>query len=122
MSQNVSHTTDVADQNQVPWKERFSYSLSDFACNLSFQIVGTYLMIFYTDTFGISAVAVGTLFLVVRIVDAFDGPFWGIMIDHTHAKWGKSRSDCYGSRFCSRCPVLRRLTSNLYIIILQRSD
>src|SRR5699024_1558078 len=59
--------------------------------NLSFQMVGTYLMIFYTDTFGLSAAAVGTLFLVARIVDAFDGPFWGIMIDHTHTKWGKSR-------------------------------
>lgn len=78
-------------KNMVPWNERFAYSLSDFACNLSFQMVGTYLMIFYTDTFGISAAAVGTLFLVARIVDAFDGPFWGIMIDHTHTKWGKSR-------------------------------
>lgn len=93
MSQNVSQTAEQAPErrNQVPWKERFSYSLSDFACNLSFQMVGTYLMIFYTDTFGISAAAVGTLFLVARIVDAFDGPFWGIMIDHTHTKWGKSR-------------------------------
>lgn len=81
----------AALKNMVPWNERFSYSLSDFACNLSFQMVGTYLMIFYTDTFGISAAAVGTLFLVARIVDAFDGPFWGIMIDHTHTKWGKSR-------------------------------
>ncbi|BAP86426.1 putative xylose-proton symporter [Paucilactobacillus hokkaidonensis JCM 18461] len=94
MSQNATETTDPAPKpvkNMVPWNERFSYSLSDFACNLSFQMVGTYLMIFYTDTFGISAAAVGTLFLVARVVDAFDGPFWGIMIDYTHTKWGKSR-------------------------------
>ncbi|MBL3537479.1 MFS transporter [Levilactobacillus brevis] len=78
-------------KNMVPWNERIAYSFSDFACNLSFQMVGTYLMIFYTDTFGLSAAAVGTLFLAARIVDAFDGPFWGIMIDHTHTKWGKSR-------------------------------
>ncbi|MCF7523167.1 glycoside-pentoside-hexuronide (GPH):cation symporter [Levilactobacillus brevis] len=78
-------------KNMVPWNERIAYSFSDFACNLSFQMVGTYLMIFYTDTFGLSLAAVGTLFLAARIVDAFDGPFWGIMIDHTHTKWGKSR-------------------------------
>ena len=90
MSVNAPHA-EVATKNMVPWKERFAYSLSDFACNLSFQMVGTYLMIFYTDTFGISAAAVGTLFLAARIVDAFDGPFWGIMIDHTHTKYGKSR-------------------------------
>ena len=86
-----AHTSQKLEKNMVPWKERFSYSLSDFACNLSFQMVGTYLMIFYTDTFGISAAAVGTLFFVARIIDAIDGPFWGIMIDHTHTKWGKSR-------------------------------
>lgn len=93
MDQKVSPTNAASQKpkNMVPWGERFSYSLSDFACNLSFQMVGTYLMIFYTDTFGISAAAVGTLFLVARIIDAFDGPFWGIMIDHTHTKWGKSR-------------------------------
>ncbi|WP_083224335.1 MFS transporter [Secundilactobacillus paracollinoides] len=94
MSENVSNDstpTPIEQQQQVPWKERFSYSLSDFACNLSFQMVGTYLMIFYTDTFGISAAAVGTLFFVARFFDAVDGPFWGIMIDHTHTKWGKSR-------------------------------
>ncbi|MCH4009229.1 MFS transporter [Companilactobacillus sp.] len=80
-----------SSKNMVPWGERFSYSLSDFACNLSFQMISTYLMIFYTDTFGISAAAVGTLFFAARFVDAIDGPFWGIMIDHTHTKWGKSR-------------------------------
>ncbi|WP_125765462.1 MFS transporter [Levilactobacillus mulengensis] len=90
MSENAPKVA-VAEKNMVPWNERIAYSFSDFACNLSFQMVGTYLMIFYTDTFGISAAAVGTLFLVARIVDAFDGPFWGIMIDHTHTKWGKSR-------------------------------
>lgn len=90
MSENAPKVA-VAEKNMVPWNERIAYSFSDFACNLSFQMVGTYLMIFYTDTFGISAAAVGTLFLVAQIVDAFDGPFWGIMIDHTHTKWGKSR-------------------------------
>ncbi|KRL55721.1 transporter, major facilitator family protein [Paucilactobacillus oligofermentans DSM 15707 = LMG 22743] len=93
MDQKVSNS-DVVPQkpkNMVPWNERFSYSLSDFACNLSFQMVGTYLMIFYTDTFGISAAAVGTLFFVARFFDAVDGPIWGILIDHTHTKFGKSR-------------------------------
>ncbi|WP_341780169.1 glycoside-pentoside-hexuronide (GPH):cation symporter [Levilactobacillus sp. HBUAS70063] len=90
MSENAPKAA-ITTKNMVPWNERIAYSFSDFACNLSFQMVGTYLMIFYTDTFGLSAAAVGTLFLVARIVDAFDGPFWGIMIDHTHTKWGKSR-------------------------------
>ncbi|MBC1926165.1 glycoside-pentoside-hexuronide (GPH):cation symporter, partial [Listeria innocua] len=59
--------------------------------NLAFQVIGTYLMFFYTDVYGISAAAVGTLFLVARVIDAFDGPIIGIFIDRTHTKWGKSR-------------------------------
>lgn len=77
--------------NLVHWPERISYAATDFACNLSFGLISNFLMFFYTDAFGISAAAVGTLFLVARLVDAVDGPFWGIMIDHTHTRWGKSR-------------------------------
>ncbi|MBC1800142.1 glycoside-pentoside-hexuronide (GPH):cation symporter [Listeria booriae] len=75
----------------VPWKERISYGLSDTACNLAFQVISTYLMFFYTDVYGISAAAVGTLFLVARVIDAFDGPIIGIFIDRTNTRWGKSR-------------------------------
>lgn len=76
---------------KLPWRERLSYGASDFACSFTFSLIGTYLMYFYTDVFGISAAAVGTLMLVARVIDALDGPFWGIMIDHTHTKWGRSR-------------------------------
>lgn len=48
-------------------------------------------MYFYTDVFGISAAVVGMLYLVARILDIFDGPFWGLLIDHTNTRWGKSR-------------------------------
>lgn len=78
-------------KNQVGWKERISYGLSDTACNLVFQVIGTYLMFFYTDVFGLSIAAVGTLFLVARIIDALDAPFFGVLIDRTNTKWGKSR-------------------------------
>jgi GPH family glycoside/pentoside/hexuronide:cation symporter len=77
--------------NLVKWPERISYAASDFACNLSFGMISNFLMFFYTDTFGISAAAVGTLFFVARFFDAVDGPIWGILIDHTHTRFGKSR-------------------------------
>ncbi len=78
-------------QGKLPWNERLSYGASDFACSFTFSLIGTYLMYFYTDVFGITAAAVGTLMLVARVIDALDGPFWGIIIDHTHTKWGRSR-------------------------------
>lgn len=72
-------------------KERVSYGVSDFACNIANGMVGTYLMYYYTDVFLVAAGAIGTLFFVARIVDAVCGPAWGILIDHTHTRWGKSR-------------------------------
>ncbi|KKO53604.1 MFS transporter [Paenibacillus sp. DMB20] len=78
-------------ENQVSWKERISYGLGDTASNLVFQMITLYLMFFYTDVFGLNVAAVGTLFLVARIIDAFDSPIIGMLIDRTNTKWGKSR-------------------------------
>jgi len=77
--------------NQVSWKERISYGLGDTASNLVFQMITMYLMFFYTDVYGLNVAAVGTLFLVARIIDAFDSPIFGVLIDRTNTKWGKSR-------------------------------
>ncbi|AFH61111.1 glycoside-pentoside-hexuronide (GPH):cation symporter [Paenibacillus caseinilyticus] len=79
------------NEKQVPLLERISYGLGDTASNLIFAVVTSYLMFFYTDVFGLNMAAVGTLFLVARIIDAFDGPAYGILIDRTSTKWGKSR-------------------------------
>lgn len=73
------------------WKQRVSYGATDMAGNLIWQIVGLYLLFYYTTVLGISPAFVGTLFLVVRVIDAFDGMFFGFLIDHTHSKYGKSR-------------------------------
>ena len=77
--------------NQVSWKGRISYGLGDTASNLVFQMITMYLMFFYTDVYGLNVAAVGTLFLVARIIDAFDSPIIGVLIDRTNTKWGKSR-------------------------------
>ena len=46
---------------------------------------------FYTDTVGLSAVAVGTMFLVLRLCDAVFDPVIGALADRTHTRWGKFR-------------------------------
>lgn len=76
---------------QTKWPERISYGLSDAADNLVFQVMTTYLLYFYTDIYGLSAGAVALLFLIARIADVFESPMVGLMIDHTHSRFGKSR-------------------------------
>lgn len=71
--------------------ERLSYGLSDLASNLIFAMFGSWIFYFYTDVAGLDAAAIGTLFLIARCIDAFDGPVFGLMIDHTRSRYGKCR-------------------------------
>jgi len=71
--------------------EKIAYGSGDFANNLIFMTIMNFLLFFYTDIFGISAMVAGTLFLVARIVDAVDDLATGVIIDHTHSRWGKMR-------------------------------
>jgi sugar (glycoside-pentoside-hexuronide) transporter len=77
--------------NQTSYTKRFSYAASDTAGQLVFCVISFYLLKFYTDVYGISAGAAGTILLVARFIDAIDAPVWGIIFDKTHSRWGKSR-------------------------------
>ena len=72
-------------------KEKIGYGVGDTASCLYFQTFSMFLMYFYTDTFGISAAAVGTMFLVTRIWDTLNDPIMGMITDRTHTKYGKFR-------------------------------
>ncbi|MCQ8879073.1 glycoside-pentoside-hexuronide (GPH):cation symporter [Pseudoalteromonas shioyasakiensis] len=72
-------------------KEKIAYGLGDTASNIIFQTVMLFLTFFYTDIFGISPAVVGTLFLVVRIVDAVTDPLMGSLTDSTRTRYGSYR-------------------------------
>ena len=71
--------------------EKIGYGLGDAAANFIFQTMLVFQLAFYTDTFGITAAAAGTLFLVVRVWDAIFDPMMGVIADRTNTKWGKFR-------------------------------
>ncbi|UII80361.1 MFS transporter [Flagellimonas sp. CMM7] len=72
-------------------KEKIGYGFGDFASSMFWKMFGVYLLFFYTDIFGISAAAVGTMFLVTRIFDGINDPIMGIIADKTNTVWGKFR-------------------------------
>lgn len=76
---------------RLSFKEKFGYSLGDAASNIYFQTFVVFLPIFYTDVFGLSAGAMGTMLLVTRIFDAVNDPFMGMIADRTNTRWGKFR-------------------------------
>ncbi|MCX7876855.1 MAG: MFS transporter [Melioribacteraceae bacterium] len=72
-------------------KEKVGYALGDTAANFIFQTMIMFQLSFYTDTFGITAAAAGTLLIVVRVWDAIFDPIMGIIADKTNTKFGKFR-------------------------------
>lgn len=62
-------------------RDKVGYLLGDFGNDFSFILVSSFLMVFYTDVFGISAASVGALFLIARLLDAVTDVLWGRFID-----------------------------------------
>lgn len=73
------------------WRQRIGYGAADFSCNLVWQMIGLYLMFYYTDVVGLAAAQVSLLFLLTRILDGVTDVGMGILIDKTNTRWGKSR-------------------------------
>ena len=76
---------------KLPVKEKVGYAMGDIATNFFFQSMILYQTRFYTDTAGLSAIAVGTMFLVLRLGDAVIDPVIGALSDRTQTRWGKFR-------------------------------
>lgn len=72
-------------------KNYFVYGLGNFASQLSWTMVSTYLSIFYTDVFGLGTGAVALLMLIAKVWDGINDPMMGTLMERTHTKWGRFR-------------------------------
>ncbi len=75
----------------IKLREKIAYSFGDFASSMFWKLFSMFLLFFYTDVFGISAAAVGTMFLLTRVWDAVNDPLMGVISDRTNSRWGKFR-------------------------------
>jgi len=76
---------------KLSFKEKVGYSLGDTASHFVWDMVGFWLLFFYTDIYGISAAAAGTIMLVARFWDMAIDPIIGVVSDRTNTRWGKFR-------------------------------
>lgn len=77
---------------RLSWLERIGFGSGDMAQNLIYQTVCMYLLLFYTNVYGLSPGSAALMFLVVRIVDVVWDPVVGTFVDRHHPRWGKYRS------------------------------
>ncbi|EHY9857449.1 MFS transporter [Vibrio parahaemolyticus] len=72
-------------------REKIAYGLGDTGCNFVWQTVMLFLAYFYTDIYGLSPAHMGTMFLLVRFIDAITDPLMGSIVDRTKSKHGRYR-------------------------------
>lgn len=77
--------------HKLSFKEKIGYGLGDTASHFVWDMVGFWILIFYTDTFGISAAVAGTIMLIARVWDMVSDPLMGVIADRTNTRWGKFR-------------------------------
>jgi glycoside/pentoside/hexuronide:cation symporter, GPH family len=88
--------SDIAMEKQSAYgklqlKEKIGYGMGDAGSCMIWSVLALYLTWFYTDVYGLSPAVVGTLFLVIRVFDAFSDPIMGAICDRTQTRWGKFR-------------------------------
>lgn len=71
--------------------EKIGYGLGDVATNFFFQAFNIFLLYYYTDIFGLSAVWVGSMMLFARLWDSVSDPLMGVVADRTVSRWGRYR-------------------------------
>jgi len=84
---------DGADYELPPLRlsQIVAYGSGDFGFAVILHMASLYFLYFYTDVYGISATAAGTIFLVARFWDAVNDPLMGYISDRTRSRWGRYR-------------------------------
>ena len=80
-----------ASSSKLSFGTKFSYGIGDFASNMSWQLVTTFLMFYYTDVFGLAPAVVGLLLLIARVWDGVNDPIMGLIMERTRSKHGRFR-------------------------------
>ena len=71
--------------------ERLSYGFGDVGFSLPYNMASGFLLYYYINIVRLPAEAVGTIFLVARLLDAVIDMAVGITVDRTNTRWGRTR-------------------------------
>jgi len=89
---NTSSTKESKGFYKLSWLQRIGFGSGDLAQNLIYQTICMYLLIFYTNVYGLDPKSAAFMFLIVRIVDVLWDPLVGTFVDKHNPKLGKYRS------------------------------
>ena len=81
----------MQEKKYLKWHHKIGYGAGDIAGNCVYALLTAFMMIYLTDTIGMSMGVVSTLIALSKVFDGVTDFFFGRMIDKTHTKMGKAR-------------------------------
>ena len=81
----------MEQKKYLKWYHKVGYGAGDIAGNCVYALLTAFMMIYLTDTVGLSMGIVSTLIAASKIFDGVSDFFFGRLIDKTHTKMGKAR-------------------------------
>ena len=83
--------TQKTQYKHVSTKEKYCFGIGAIGKDAIVNLVGSFLMLYFTDTLYLAPGFVGALFFIARIWDAVNDPMMGMIVDNTRSKYGKFR-------------------------------
>nr|WP_330379581.1 MFS transporter [Butyrivibrio sp. AE2032] len=71
--------------------EKFAYGVGAVGKDMVYMLSASYILYYFQDIMGVSAIAMGLILLIARVFDAFNDPIMGFIVAKTKTKWGKFR-------------------------------
>lgn len=81
----------MREKTYLNWYNKVGYGSGDVAGNVVYAFLSSFVMIYLTNTVGLSAGAVGILIAVSKLFDGVTDVFFGAMIDKTRTRLGRAR-------------------------------
>ena len=72
-------------------KEKTAFGLGAVGKDMVYMLSASYILYYYQDVLGVSAMAMGIILMAARVFDAFNDPIMGVIVAKTRTRWGKFR-------------------------------
>ena len=81
----------MEERRKLTGLEKFAYGIGAVGKDMVYMLSASYVLYYFQDIMGVSAIAMGVILLVARVFDAFNDPIMGIVVAKTKTRWGKFR-------------------------------
>lgn len=78
-------------EKSLSLKEKIAFGIGAVGKDMVYMLSASYILYYYQDIMGVSAVAMGIILLAARVFDAFNDPIMGVIVAKTKTRWGKFR-------------------------------